>query len=131
MHPFGEAAADVARLQPRAVDRRHSDATFPQGIEHAAGDGRQEPLCGLLEGRVVGRGLDPDRRPEVGMILEVRRRAAAIEARASLAHRAAQELGPRELPGPGPTCMPGRRPQGRLVGDPEHPARETAGIHTS
>jgi hypothetical protein len=117
------------------------DATLPHpvlqrpiehGVEQAtAGDGGEEPRRGLLEGREVGHGLRVDEPAEIGMVLEVLGQAAVVEARELLEDQAGQELGLGELPEAELVRVLGHRPEGRLAGDPEHPARGFAGLHTS
>ena len=131
----------MARLQARAVDGRQGDAEPPHsilerpsehGVEHpAAGRRRQEPPGGLLEGRVVRDGLQPDQGTEVGVVGEVRSQPAIVEARELLEHQAGQELGLDELLGA--ELVPVRREglAGRLVSDLKHPARRFAGLHNS
>ena len=139
--PLREVAADVARLQACAVDRRQGDATLPHpvlqcpvehGVEHpAAGDRRQESLRGLLKGGEVGDGLQVDQRAEVGVVGEVRGQPPVVEARELLERQARHELVLGELLGAELVPVRGERLAGRLVGDLEHPARRFAGLHTS
>ena len=65
------------------------------------------------------------------MVDEVLGQPAVVEARELLEHQAGQELGLGELLGAELVRVLGQRPAGRLVGDPEHPARGFAGLHTS
>jgi hypothetical protein len=73
----------VAALQPGAVDRRQRHAA-PAGlaprrqgeyrVEHLAGRlGAEQPGGGLLEGRVVRDGLQPDRLAQGRGVLQVGR----------------------------------------------------------
>jgi hypothetical protein len=136
-----EVAADVARIQAHAVDRRQADAPLPHpdlerqlehGVEHPTAGGRgQEPLGGLLEGGEVGDGLHADLVAEVGVVGEVRSQPAVVEAREPLEHHARQVLGLGKLLGAELVAVRGKGPAVRLESELEHASRGFAGLHTS
>lgn len=76
-------------------------------------------------------GVAPGLQRQFGMIHEVLGQAAIVQARELLEHQASQELGLAELLVAELVRFLGHRPEGRLIGNPEHPARGFAGLHTS
>jgi hypothetical protein len=139
--PLDVVAAGVPRLHAGAIDGRQRDAPLPDavpqgaledGVEHLpARDGGQEPHGGLLEGGIVRHRAQADLAAEFGIIGQVRRQPAVVEAQELLEHQAGQELGLGELLGAEPVPMRRQRLAGSVVGDLQDQARGFARNHIS
>ncbi|HEX4610376.1 MAG TPA: hypothetical protein VH092_19455 [Urbifossiella sp.] len=102
------------------------------GVEHRPARGRlEQPRGGLLGGGEVGDDPQIDLPGRVGMIGEAVGEAAIVEARGLLEHQAGEQLVLGELLGAELVPVGGERMAGGVAGDPEDPARGSAGGHIS